>query len=112
MNRQEHINRLIGETLDSVEGIGRAQAKPFLLTRINARLNRTAESVWEQAVKIIARPAVALTGLCVIILINVMVVVFNGRSDAIVATDQLVQSPADEFSYTVATIYDIENTQP
>lgn len=112
MNKQERINRQIEDAMECADGITRAEAKPFLLTRINARMNRATESAWEKAGWVIGRPAVAFTGLCMIILINVMVVVFNSRSDSAASAEQVTQSPTDEFSYTVATIYDTENTQP
>ena len=112
MNKKEHIDKLIEEALGSVDNINRAEAKPYLLTRINARMNKGDESVWEKAGWFIGRPAVAFAGLCMIIMINTMVVMFNGSSDSGTAADQAAQTPADEFSYTVATIYDNENTQP
>ena len=112
MNKREHIDKLIEDALNSVDDSVRATPKPYLLTRINARLNKANESVWEKAGWYIGRPAVAFTGLCMLILINVMVVIFNGQSTPVAATEQTAQSQADEFSYTVATIYDTENTQP
>lgn len=112
MNKEEQISKLIDETLASVDSINRAEAKPFLLTRIHARMNKQIESVWEKAGWFITRPAVAFSGLCMIILINLAVIVFNGTADNANATEQVAQSPTDEFSYTVATIYDTENTQP
>ena len=36
----------------------------------------------------------------------------NKTSATVTATDQMVQNSTDEFSYTVATIYDNENSQP
>jgi hypothetical protein len=112
MNRNENISKLIDEALSSVDDIKRAGAKPFLLTRIHARMSNGTESVWEKAGWFISRPAVAFTGLCIIVLINIMVVMFNGTANSATVTEQVAQSPADEFSYTVATIYDNENTQP
>ena len=112
MNSNENINKLIDEALSSVDDIKRAAAKPFLLTRIYARMNKGAESFWEKAGWFIGRPVVAFAGLCLIILINVMVVMFNGSANSDTVTEQIAQTPADEFSYTVATIYDNENTQP
>ena len=112
MNKKEHINKLIEEALSSVDNINRAEAKPYLLTRINARMRKGTESAWEKAGWFIGRPAVAFAGLCMIILINVMVVMFNGSLNSGTVTEQVAQTPADEFSYTVATIYDNENTQP
>lgn len=111
MNKQEHINKLVEEALGSVDNINRAETKPYLLTRIRARMERETESAWEKAGWFIGRPAVAFTGLCMVILINISVLMFNNTT-AKPAAEQVAQSPADEFSYTVATIYDNENTQP
>ncbi|MEO7306076.1 MAG: hypothetical protein ABIR78_04060 [Ferruginibacter sp.] len=112
MNKQEHINKMIEEALNSVDDVKRAEPKPFLLTRINARMSKGSESVWEKAGWLIARPAVAFTGLCLIVLINVIVMMNNDSVNTGNATDQLALNSTDEFSSTVATIYDIENTQP
>ena len=112
MNKKEQINKLIEEALDSVDDIGRAEPKPYLLTRIQAKMSRETESFWEKAGWFIGRPAVAFTGLCMIILINTMVIMFNKPSDPDTVADQPAQTQVDEFSYTVATIYDNENTQP
>jgi hypothetical protein len=111
MNKKEHINKLVEEALSSVDDIRRAEAKPYLLTRIHARMNKGTESAWEKAGWFIGRPAVAFAGLCTIIIINITVMTFKGTT-ANEATEQVAQSPSDEFSYTVATIYDTENTQP
>ena len=112
MNKKEHINKLVEEALESVDHISRAEAKPNLLTRINARMNKETESVWEKAGWFIGRPAVAFSGLCMIILINLAVLLFNQSSNAGTSTELSTQSATDEFSYSVATIYDTENTQP
>ncbi|HNU86777.1 MAG TPA: hypothetical protein PKJ94_00700 [Ferruginibacter sp.] len=112
MNKKEHINKLVEEALESVDQVSRAEAKPFLLTRINARMNKETESVWEKAGWFIGRPAVAFSGLCMIILINLAVLLFNQPSNTVTPTEQVAQSPTDEFSYSIATIYDTENTQP
>ena len=49
MNKKEQINKLIEEALNSVDNISRAEAKPYLLTRINARMRKGTESAWEKA---------------------------------------------------------------
>lgn len=112
MNNNDHINKLIEDALNSVDDIQRAEPKPFLLTRINARMNNGTASIWEKAGWFITRPAVAFTGLCLIILINVMVMMNTGSLNTNNNTEQVAVNSADEFSSTVATIYDIENTQP
>ena len=108
MHKQEQINKLIEEAFGSVNDVQRAEPRPFLLTRINARMNKGIESIWEKAGWFISRPAVAFTGLCLIVLLNVMVVILNKTPDS--ALEQTVQTQADEFSYTASTIYDIDNT--
>jgi len=112
MNREEHINKLVEEALNSVNDVTRAEAKPYLLTRIHARMNREKESFWEKAGWFIGRPAVAFTGLFMVILFNAVVIMSNKPSDSANIAEQTAQTQTDEFSYTVATIYDTENTQP
>ena len=112
MNKQEHINKMIEEALGSVDDVKRAEPKPFLLTRINARMSKGSESVWEKAGWLIARPAVAFTGLCLIVLVNVVVMMNNNNTASAANNTEVAQNTTDEFSSTVATIYDIENTQP
>jgi hypothetical protein len=110
MNKQDKINKLIEEALNSVDDAQRVEPRPFLLTRIHARMNKGTESVWEKAGWFITRPAVAFTGLCMIVLLNIMVVMNNKKSDSATVAEQTVQTQADEFSYTAATIYDNDNT--
>jgi hypothetical protein len=112
LNKKTDIDKLINDALGSVDNVSRAGAKPYLLTRIHARMNRPFESVWEKAGRFIARPAVAFTGLCMFILLNIAVVVFDNGSDASSVATEQAASQSDEFSYTVATIYDLENNQP
>jgi hypothetical protein len=111
MNRQEQINKLVEEAMSSLEDAQRAAPAPFLLTRIRARMNRPTGSLWEKAVFFISRPAIAFTGICLVLLINVLVIAYNKTSDN-TASEMIVQNTADEFTYTTTSIYDIENTQP
>ena len=112
MNKQEQIDKLVDEALNSMDDAQRAAAKPYLLTRIHARMNKETGSVWEKAGWFITRPAVAFTGICLVVLINASVIFYNKSTTAVTNTDVAVQNTTDEFSYTVSGIYDIENTQP
>ena len=112
MNRQENINKLIEESLNSMDDVKRAEPKPFLFTRINARMNKGTESVWEKAGWFITRPAVALAVVCLVLIINATAIFYNKAETQVATTDVAVQNTADEFSYTVAGIYETENTQP
>jgi len=70
MKNNEHINQLTEEALNSLDGTSRATAKPYLLTRLNARMQNAKESNWDNALRFISKPAVALAGLCLVIAIN------------------------------------------
>ena len=108
MNNKEQIDKMTNEALNSVDGAKRATAKPYLLTRINARLSKTQESAWEHAGRFIARPAVVIAGLCMVIGINILAITTNNATTSNnTAAEQ--QATPDEFSNTVATLYDIEN---
>jgi len=112
MNKQEQINKLVEEALTSFDDAKRAAAKPYLFTRIQARMNKEEESVWEKAGWLITRPAVAFTGICLVVLINAAVIFYSKATIQVTNTEVAVQNTTDEFSYTVSGIYDIENTQP
>lgn len=113
MHHEEQLNKMIDETLGSMDDAKRAAPKPYLLTRINARLRNTKEPVWERAGRFITRPVVVISGLCLIIGINVLVIAFNNNNNTTsgnaVAEQQATQ---DEFSTNIASLYDIENTEP
>ena len=112
MNKKEKIDDLIDQALNSADGIERAVVKPFLLTRINSRLNQSKETIWEKASWFIGRPSVAFSGLAMLILINVTVIIFNRSQPGPVAPEQSLQENIDEFSYTaVTTLYDFENSE-
>ena len=106
------VEKVIEETLKCLDGIGRAEPKPFLITRINARLNKHKTSVWEMATQFFVRPSVVIAGLGILIGINALVVGVNKlQTPATAVADQLA-STSDEFSTTTATLYEIDNIEP
>jgi hypothetical protein len=114
MKSNEHINRLTDEALNSLDGAGRATAKPYLLTRINARMQNQneKESIWDNALKFISRPAVALAGLCLVIGINAMVVSYNYPGKTTAVSDEQYASVDEYSNSSIAVLQDIENIEP
>src|SRR5882757_2546959 len=108
--QQEHIDKQVDETLNSADGAGRALPKPFLFTRIKARMEGPANSGWEKAVRLIARPVVVAAGLLLVIVVNASVIAFN-NSNKTTATNNTELTAADEFSTSLTTIYNFENTE-
>lgn len=97
--------------MSSMDGAGRAQPKPFLLTRINARLHKEPETVWDCLVSVAARPVFVVTLLCMVLLINGLAVTLRSSTTATtVPAEQYAVN--DDFSTSVTKVYDIENTEP
>lgn len=111
MNTNDHIDKLIDAALNSTDGAGRASPKPYLFTRLKARLDRGQESSWEKAARFIARPVVALAGLCLVISINALVIAYN-NTPASNNTGQDQLATTDEFTTSVTALYYAENTEP
>ncbi len=113
MNYNENIKKLIEDALNSVDDISKAEVKPYLLTRINAKMAKVSESAWDKAGRFIAKPAIAFTSLCIILLVNATVFFVSTKSPKYLVTEQFAQQTlTDEFSYTATTIYDFDNTKP
>lgn len=108
MNKNEHIEKMTGEALDSLDGSSRATPKPFLMTRIKARMDKQKNSGWETAGRFIARPAVMIAGFCALIALNVFVVTSNNHSSNYAAAIEQGNTQ-DEYATNVASLYDIEN---
>lgn len=112
MDNKERIEKMVDEALGSFDGVERATPKPFLLTRINARIDKSRNGAWETAARFIARPVVVIAGLCMVIAVNALVVAYNNSTTTTTVSEQLTAS-TDEFSTSsVATLYDIDNLEP
>ena len=109
---EDAINKMTEEALSSLDNMTRASAKPYLMTRIRARMDRHTESAWEKAGKFITRPVVAFTGLFLVIGINVGIMVSNNSPLDNTVNAEQQQLTADDFSTSVVSLYDTENLQP
>jgi hypothetical protein len=105
-----NIDQLTDDALSSADGAARAAAKPYLFTRLTARMQRREDSRWEKAVRFVSRPAVAIAGLCLVVAINVLVILGNKEDNAATAEEQL--AAAEDFPGSMAALYDTENNEP
>ncbi len=113
MDKNEHINKLIHNALNSADDVSRATAKPYLLTRINARLQSDiTENFWDVALKFISKPAIAFASIAIVIAINVFVFSnsINEKNTATTIDDQSLT--AYDYISNVAVINNIENQEP
>ena len=111
MLNNKNTDSNIDAAFNSIDGIKRATPTPYLLTRINARLNIDAKSFWVTTALFISRPLVMVLSLCLILAINLVVIVQNKSSTNNVVTPHTLNVMADEdgYSTTFVTIETIEN---
>lgn len=114
MNNEE-LNRLVNETIDSLDAAKRAAPQPFLFTRITGKMQKAedGDSVWDNALRFLSRPAVAMACVLLVISINALVFTVTKTGPAAAGEEQLY-AVADEYSSAsaVAILNDIENIEP
>lgn len=112
MQRHNDIERRIEETLNSLDGMHRAEANPFIYTRIQAKL-AARKSVFDKVIAVAGKPAFALAILFIVLVSNVSVMVqtstFGSPEQTLEQSSQL--AVAEEYSNNVPA-YDYENPEP
>lgn len=114
MKTRPDIDKKVDDALSSLDGIQRAEPAPFFYTRVIGRLQRK-ESVWEKTGSFIARPAVVIAGLVLILAVNISLL-FSQQSSTKTSTP--VSSITDELKtdneYILASSssFDYENLDP
>lgn len=64
----------IENIFNSLDGIQRAVAKPFMHTRVQARLRNEEKNVWSKISAFIVRPVVAFATVIIILVLNYFIV--------------------------------------
>ena len=106
MKNNKPIENKIEEAFNSILLIKRAEPQPYLLTRINARIDKQVKSIWENAAGFISRPLVMMLGLFLIIVINISVILVSksSRNSSVAERSSITSTDEDEYSTTFATI--------
>lgn len=96
MKNQEEIERQIDETVGALEGIKRAEPRPFFYTRLEARMDipRMPQS-YSSLPKFMARPTFVWSFLALVVLLNVGVVI--RFSQKMISEPQNASSFAKEY---------------
>ncbi len=106
----ENLNNKIEAALHSIDDCMPASPKPYLLTRINARLQQNeAKGFWTEALSFINRPVVIAACLLLVIVSNLLVFTNKNTGEDSAATSLIANNNRYELSVTVAGIYDVEN---
>ena len=114
MNEQKNIENRIEQAMNSLDGISSASPGPFFYTRVQARLQKQAASSWESVTSFITRPAVALAGVCIIILLNAVAFYFHPDNTAasVAAVSVSDQVYAEEYGTLASNVLYDENQNP
>ena len=105
------INKRIEDTLNSLDGIQRAEANPFLYTRVQAKLIRPKGNLEKLAV-IAGKPVFAILLLAIVLTTNLMVMLRGSAAASAVKQEQTQFAVADEYHLDVPALYDYENPEP
>ena len=110
MKQRNDIGKKVEETLNSLDGIQRATPQPWLFSRVKGRLMRQEEkTVWETIGSFLSRPAIAIAGLCLILMLNGFLL-FNqeGKSTSTTLISQNEQPLDNESLIASSSSFDYE----
>ena len=114
MKHKVDIEKRVEEVLNSLDGIRRAQPRPWFFSRIQARLGREEaeeKTVWGALGSFLSKPAVAIASLCMIILLNGFLLLNRPtKISSTVIAAQSEQTASDSESYIASSSsFDFEN---
>lgn len=107
MKHDKEILKKVEETLESLDGLERAEASEFFYLKLNNRMNREVRSKWELIGNFLSKPAVFSFLLVAVILANVSAI-YRANETEVVVTDR---TPAD-YQSALASNYEIEIPEP
>jgi hypothetical protein len=107
----EFLNKKIDEIMDSMDGMKRAAPRPFLFTRLEARMQNE-RNVWNKFSSFVARPVVAFACICFVVILNAMVIFLSNTSGNSLAQQGSELATVDEYSQISYNLYDFENAKP
>jgi hypothetical protein len=108
MTSKEKIRQEIEQTLQCLDGVKRAEANPFLFTRIQARMNKKA-GVWERTFSFISKPAIAVAIVVLVMAVNGWALWDGSASSEILTADNSNASELASEYNVVASVSNYEN---
>jgi hypothetical protein len=110
---KSNIEKMVEETIQSIDGINRATPRPYLLTRLNARMQQSVlQNNWTKLGSFLSRPGIALVGILLLLAVNVAIISSNNTIPDRALAEQSGSELKDEFAINVVSIYDTENQEP
>lgn len=109
--KDEFINKKIEETMRSMDNMERATPRPFLFTRLEARMEGE-KNMWNKVSSFVARPVVAFACICFVLILNAMIIFLSNTSGNSLTQQGSELATADEYSQVSYNLYDFENSKP
>ena len=97
--RMKRSNTEIEDILNSLDGIARANARPFMHTRVMAKIQEE-NSFWSRSVQFLAKPVIAFACLSAIAIANIYTVIHS---------DYQEQEAASVASNTITDVLQNDN---
>jgi hypothetical protein len=108
MKQRKDIEKRVEETLDSLDGIQRAEPQPWLFSRVKGRLMQEEKTAWGAVGSFLARPAIAIAGLCFILMLNGFLVFNQEKKSSTILTSQNEQPLDSESLVASSSSFDYE----
>ena len=107
------LNKMVDDTLHSMDAAGRAMPAPFLLTRIRARMDRENNlSTWEKLSAVLTRPTIAFPALIMVLALNFWIIQSSVADNNGSSAGDYSKVSTDDYSLSTATsLFDFENGQ-
>lgn len=104
---ENFINIKIDDALQSINNISKASPLPFFFTRLEARMLNE-KNIWSKMSTFFARPAIAFTCVCLVIMINVAVIFTSINSQELYAQPGNEVAAVDEYNQVTTGLYELE----
>lgn len=111
MSNINHIDKLVEDTLNSMDQHKQIAPAPYLLTRINARIkDKSTITFWDKISTIITRPRFAFLCLLIIVIINGIII--SAGDNASISSDPISLESQNLSVANSSSYYDLENLEP
>lgn len=108
----DQFDKIIEQTLQSLDGARRAVPRPYLITRIKANMQqRDMKNAWAKLNDFLSRPAIAWTIILMLLVGNLAIIIMSRDSDRSFAKETMIEYK-DESAMNMTDVYDIDNPEP
>ncbi|RYY61818.1 MAG: hypothetical protein EOO05_05015 [Chitinophagaceae bacterium] len=97
----------VDEVMESLDGIKRADPGPWFFSRLSAKLVHQQRSIWFSVGSFLSRPAVAVSGIMGILLLNMVLLLNEQKEVKTVKLPQVVTE--NEYVTASNSSFDYEN---